>query len=187
MSTTPRKNTLQDSTLAALLRDKPRRGRPQRSIPRQTVYVALSDAQKELLGQLAVDLSPIFERSDVPDLAVMVLSARVDALRRAVSDRSAEVPEGVTDLKALYYLWDLPMQIEEETLRWTSVRLGPAQVVAFGRLQGMFNALFGSNRSQVFGLAIAALERCIHHDLPEVGTIIDDFDSFEGVLTQIYL
>lgn len=187
MSATPRKNTLQDSTLAALLREKPKRGRPQRSIPRQTVYVALSDDQKELLGRLATSLPPTFERADVPDLAVMVLTARVDALRRAVSDRSAEVPEGVTDLKALYYLWDLPMMIEEARLRWTSIRLGPAQVVAFGRLQGMFNALFGSNRSQVFGLAIAAFERCIRHDLPEAGTLPDDFETFETILAQIYL
>ena len=187
MSPASRKNKLQDSTLAALLRDKPKRGRPRDPIPRQSVYVALSADHKALLSRLAAELSPVFERADVPDLAVMVLTARMDALRRAVADRSAEVPEGVTDLKSLYYLWDFPMVVDESPIKWTSIRLAPAQLVEFGRLQGMFNALFGANRSQVFALATAALARCLEHDLPATRRVITDFEAFEAVLNAIYL
>ena len=42
-----------ESTLAALLEEKQKRGRPKRAISRQNVYVALSLEQKEQLGRLA--------------------------------------------------------------------------------------------------------------------------------------
>jgi hypothetical protein len=46
-------------------------------------------------------------RPDVPDLAVSVLTARMEALRSAVAGRTREIPEGVTDLESLYLLWDV--------------------------------------------------------------------------------
>jgi hypothetical protein len=94
------------STLKELLRDKPKRGRPRRMVARQNVYVALRPEQKGLMAVLAERLPAGLGRADVPDLAVSVLTARMEALRSAVAGRTREIPEGVTDLESLYLLWD---------------------------------------------------------------------------------
>ena len=95
------------STLKELLRDKPKRGRPRRMVARQNVYVALRPEQKGLMAVLAERLPAGLGRADVPDLAVSVLTARMEALRSAVAGRTREIPEGVTDLESLYLLWDV--------------------------------------------------------------------------------
>ena len=95
------------STLKDLLRDKPKRGRPRRMVARQNVYVALRPEQKALMDKLAGRLPVGLGRPDVPDLAVSVLTARMEALRTAVAGRTREIPEGVTDLESLYLLWDV--------------------------------------------------------------------------------
>ncbi len=176
-----------ESTLAALLREKPRRGRPRHAISRQSVYLALSEAQKEAMARLAQRLPPAFERADVPDLAIGALTARLDALRRAVADRSKQMPEGITDIKALYYLWDLPAPTDGAVGKWTSIRLSPVQIVNFGRLQGMFKALFGSTRSEVFGLALATLVQFVEQGHLETPSPIATFESFEARLNRVYL
>ena len=48
--------TEKDSTLAALLRDRPKRGRPPREVSRENVYVELSEAQKQRISDLADEL-----------------------------------------------------------------------------------------------------------------------------------
>src|SRR5688572_11303914 len=98
-----------ESTLAALLEEKPKRGRPRRAVSRQNVYVALSPEQKQVLKQLAELLPEGLSRADIPDLAISLLATRFEILRRAVSDRNREIPEGVTDLDSLYLLWDLAL------------------------------------------------------------------------------
>ena len=95
------------STLKELLRDKPKRGRPRRMVARQNVYVALRPEQKGLMAELGQRLPDGLGRPDVPDLAVSVLTARLEALRTAVAGRTREIPEGVTDLESLYLLWDV--------------------------------------------------------------------------------
>ncbi|MBP8948964.1 MAG: hypothetical protein KBG73_08985 [Candidatus Promineofilum sp.] len=95
------------STLKELLRDKPKRGRPRRMVARQNVYVALRPEQKGLMADLGQRLPDGLGRPDVPDLAVSVLTARLEALRTAVAGRTREIPEGVTDLESLYLLWDV--------------------------------------------------------------------------------
>ena len=95
------------STLKDLLRDKPRRGRPRRMVARQNVYVALRPEQKQLMDALGERLPDGLGRPDVPDVAVSVLTARLEALRSAVAGRTREIPEGVTDLESLFLLWDL--------------------------------------------------------------------------------
>ncbi len=95
------------STLKDLLRDKPKRGRPRRMVARQNVYVALRPDQKALMAELGERLPDGLGRPDVPDLAVSVLTARLEALRSAVAGRTREIPEGVTDLESLYLLWDV--------------------------------------------------------------------------------
>src|SRR5690606_35107112 len=145
------------STLKELLREKPRRGRPRRQVARQNVYVALHPEQKAQLDALAERLPPALGRADLPDLAVSVLTARVEVLRTAVAGRTREIPEGVTDLESLYLLWDVPLPRREAADRWTSIRLSPQQVLELGRVHGTLNAAFGANRSEVFGLALALL------------------------------
>ncbi len=95
------------STLKELLRDKPKRGRPRRMVARQNVYVALRPEQKALMAALATRLPVGLGRPDVPDLAVSMLTVRMEALRSAVAGRTREIPEGVTDLESLYLLWDV--------------------------------------------------------------------------------
>ena len=74
------------STLAELLKDKPRRGRPPHSVSRQNVYVAISAEEKQEIKRLAKLLPENFSRADLPDLAVAILTARLEALHRAVAD-----------------------------------------------------------------------------------------------------
>ena len=93
---------LRVSTLKDLLKDRPRRGRPRRQVARQNVYVALHDEQKAEMAVLTKLLPDGLARADLPDLAVSVLTARVEALRTAVVGRTREIPEGVTDLESLY-------------------------------------------------------------------------------------
>lgn len=153
------------STLAALLEEKPKRGRPPRQVKRQNVYVALTLAQKALMKSLAQSLPEGLRRADVPDLAITILAARMEALRRAVSDRDREIPEGITGLESLYLLWDLPLPNIESEQKWTSLRVSPQQVIELGRVHGTLQAVFGVNRSQAFGLGLALLERFLEEGL----------------------
>ena len=147
-----------DSTLAALLREKrSRRGRPRRAVSRQNVYVALSDAQKKAMKELAKVLPDCVQRADVPDLAIALLYVRLEALRRSVAGRDREMPEGITEFDGLYLLWDLPLPAREAEARWTTVRLSPQQGIDLGRAQGALKMLFGASRSDVFGLGLALL------------------------------
>lgn len=169
------------STLAALLKDKPKRGRPSRNVSRQNVYVALAKSQKKQMKQLAALLADKINRADVPDLAITVLSARLESLRRAVADRNREMPEGITDLESLYLLWDLPLPTtEEKEPKWTSIRVSPQQVIELGRAHGTLNAVFGANRSQTFSLALSLLEQLVE-DHP----LIKQFMSVEDMRKQI--
>jgi hypothetical protein len=156
-----------DSTLAALLKDKPKRGRPPSAISRQNVYVALTPEQKEWLTQLTGMLPDGFSRADIPDLAVTLLATRLELLQTAVSDRNRGIPEGVTDLDSLYLLWDLALpDSAEEAYKWTSIRLSPQQVIELGRVHGILNALFGVNRSQVFALGLALFASFVKQQQP---------------------
>ncbi|MCO5190778.1 MAG: hypothetical protein M9918_21670 [Anaerolineae bacterium] len=169
-----------ESTLAALLRDKPKRGRPPSSVNRQSVYVALSAEQKKTISTLAGRLPGTLVRADVPDMAVMLFSVRFEQLRDAMADRARELPEGVTDLQSLYYLWDIPLPQPGSDVKWTSIRLSPQQVVQFGRLQGTFNAIFGANRSHVFALALALLVNYIEETdfSGQSWSSVNDFEQF---------
>ena len=80
------------STLAALLEEKPKRGRPPRNVSRQNIYVALSGVQKEGMSQLAARLPKGLVRADLPDLAISFLAAQLEGLRRDVADRDREIP-----------------------------------------------------------------------------------------------
>jgi hypothetical protein len=158
-----------ESTLAALLRDKPRRGRPPREVSRQNVYVALSEAQKKKVSTLAKKLPAGFARADIPDLAMMVLSTRMEGLRRAVAGRTRDIPEGITDLESLYLLWDVHMPKNEDVeARWTSIRVSPQQAIDLGRIHGTLNVLFGATRSEVFALALELLRAFVENDLGEM-------------------
>lgn len=152
-----KENKKRASTLAALLEEKPKRGRPPRAVSRQNVYVALSDDQKKSMKRLANRLPEGLVRADLPDLAITILAARLEALHRAVSDRNREIPEGITDLESLYLLWDLPLPSQNSDPRWTSIRVSPQQTIELGRVQGTLNAVFGANRSQTFQLALSLL------------------------------
>ncbi|MCP4423498.1 MAG: hypothetical protein GY803_03300 [Chloroflexi bacterium] len=165
------------STLAALLEEKPKRGRPPRAVSRQNVYVALSKEQKEQMNNLAACLPKELARADLPDLAISILSARFDAVRLAVADREQEIPEGITDLESLYLLWDLPLPDRKNETKWTSIRVSPQQVIELGRAQGTFNAVFGATRSQTFELALVLLTQFLQdeslHDPKESSTLSD--------------
>ncbi len=146
-----------DSTLAALLKEKPKRGRPRRDVSRQNVYVALTVNEKAHMRSLSKELPTSIARADVPDLAVTILSARLEAMRRAVADRNREIPEGVTDFDSLYLLWDMPLPDNSVERKWTSIRLSPQEAIELGRVQGTLNAAFGATRSDTFGLGLALL------------------------------
>jgi hypothetical protein len=169
-----------DSTLAALLEDKPKRGRPRRPVSRQNVYVALTDKQKQQMNDLAQLLPDGFSRADVPDVAIFLLSSRLELLRRAVSDRNREIPEGITDLDSLYLLWDLSLPTTTAELRWTSIRVSPQQAIELGRVHGILNALFGVNRSEVFILGLALLTHTLHGELAN-----KEFHSLRELREQI--
>jgi len=163
------------STLKDLLRDKPRRGRPRRMVARQNVYVALRPEQKRLMDTLGARLPLGLARPDVPDVAVSVLTARLEALRSAVAGRTREIPEGVTDLESLFLLWDLAPPLPETAgapERWTSIRLSPQQALELGRAHGTLNAAFGAGRSEVFGLALALLAQFLER-YPLAGAEMD--------------
>ncbi|MBP7999481.1 MAG: hypothetical protein KA314_08425 [Chloroflexi bacterium] len=175
----------EESTLTALLREKPKRGRPRHAVSRQSVYVALTVEQKELVKQLAETLNEGLDRSDIPDMAVMLLAVRLEALRRAVSDRDREMPEGITVLDSLYLLWDVPLPLPSEA-SWTSIRLSPQQIIQLGRSQGLLHALFNANRSEVFSLGLGLLKLLLESEalpLADVHTLND----FETKMTMIYL
>jgi hypothetical protein len=156
-----------DSTLAALLRDKPKRGRPRREVSRENVYIELSEEQKQCMSELAERLPENFVRADIADLAIMVLAARLEALRRAVAGRTREIPEGITDLDSLYLLWDLPSPEPSDDGRWTSIRVSPQQAIELGRAHGTLNVLFGATRSDVFSLGLSLLEYFVENDLAD--------------------
>ncbi|MFO7537060.1 MAG: hypothetical protein R6X32_03255 [Chloroflexota bacterium] len=180
---TNKKKKHKASTLAALLEEKPRRGRPRHAVSRQNVYVALSPAQKTQMDQLADRLPPSLSRADLADLAVTTLTVRLEALRRAVADRNREIPEGVTDFESLYLLWDLPLP-EEEKSKWTSIRVSPQQAIELGRVHGTLHAIFGANRSQTFSLALALLSQFLHtKSLPKQVTL----DQARQKISQVYL
>lgn len=152
------------STLAALLKDKPKRGRPPRAVSRQNVYVALRSDQKATMKRL-VDFVPAdLSRADLADLAISILTARMEALRRAVAGRNREIPEGITDMDSLYLLWDLPLPPQETAERWTSVRVSPQQVIELGRAHGTLNAAFGASRSQTFSLGLTLLAQYLEEN-----------------------
>ena len=150
--------------MAALLEEKPKRGRPRHDVSRQNVYVALRPEEKELMKRLIGYLPPQLKRADLADLAVTALTARLEALRRAVAGRSREIPEGVTDLESLYLLWDLPLPSQEAEEKWTSIRVSPQQVIELGRAHGALNAAFGASRSQTFNLALSILAQFLEHN-----------------------
>lgn len=156
-----KKDNLQGSTLAALLKDKPKRGRPSHLISRQNVYIALTLKQKETLKHLASGLPANIARADVADLAITILALRLEGLHRAVADRNRTIPEGVTDLESLYLLWDLSLPGKDEDASWTSIRVSPQQVLDLGRAHGTLNAAFGATRSQTFVLGLALLAQCL--------------------------
>lgn len=173
------------STIAALLEDKPKRGRPRRAVGRKNVYVALSSSQKKAMGIMANRLPDGLSRSDVPDMAVNLLAIRLEVLRRAVADRNREIPEGITDLDSLYLLWDLPLPVDEDEVKWTSIRLSPQQAIQLGRSHGTLHALFGANRSQVFALSLSLLDQFLRQELKDKKvTSLSEVDKW---VAQIYL
>jgi hypothetical protein len=180
-----RKEPRGDSTLAALLKEKRKRGRPKHSVPRHSVYVALTSRQKKEITTLAKQLPPTFSRADIPDMAITMLSVRLQAVRRAVADRDRELPEGITDMESRFFVWALEPQLDDAEAKWTSVRLSPAQSVEFGRLQGTFNALFGANRSQVFALALALLTQQVR--LVDDAAHYESIDEFEAYVVDAFL
>lgn len=174
-----------ESTIAALLEEKPKRGRPRRQVSRQNVYVSLSEEQKKHLQKLASGFPNGLSRADIPDMAIGLLATRLELLRRAVADRNREIPEGITDLDSLYLLWDLKLPAENSESKWTSIRLSPQRVIELGRTHGILNALFGANRSQVFGLGLALLEQFFQGDLSDKRyNSLQDVDEW---VTRIYL
>lgn len=174
-----------DSTLAALLRHKPKRGRPRREVSRDNVYIELSEEQKQQISDIANWLPENFVRADVADMAIMVLAARLEALRRAVAGRTREIPEGITDLDSLYVLWDLPSPETISESRWTSIRVSPQQAIELGRAHGTLNVLFGATRSEVFGLGLALLAHFVENELPgdEVTSLLEMKES----ISDLYL
>ena len=153
------------STIAALLQERPKRGRPPRRISRQNVYVALTDEEKARMYELAAALPPGLKRADIPDLAIGMLALRLEHIRRQVADRDREMPEGITDLESLYLLWDVPLPAEDEDRKWTSLRVSPQQAIELGRVHGVLHALFGANRSQVYILGLSLLRQAVVNEL----------------------
>lgn len=179
-----------ESTLAALLKGKPKRGRPRSSVSRQSVYVALSRAQKKEIDRLAGQLPEGLKRADIPDIAVILLSTRFELLQKAVAGRNREIPEGITDLDSLYLLWDLTLPAKQESddnesIKWTSIRLSPQQVIEFGRVQGILNAIFGANRSEVFALALALFSSFAQNELNNLPQ--SSLKEIRGQIHAIYL
>lgn len=173
------------STIAALLEDKPKRGRPPRKIARQNVYVAMTAAEKAEMQRLAELLPEGLKRADVPDLAIYLLAVRLEEIRRMVSDRNREMPEGITDIESLYLLWDLPLPESPETRKWTSLRVSPQQSIELGRAQGVLHALFGVNRSDVFSLSLCLLRQFLDANGTHLDT--DLLPDIQEEMKRIYL
>jgi hypothetical protein len=173
------------STIAALLEEKPKRGRPRRPVSRQNVYVSLTQKQKQLIQFMADGLSEGLVRADIPDMAINLLSVRLEVLRQAVADRDREIPEGITDLESLYLLWDLPLHSENGESKWTSIRLSPQRVIELGRVRGVLNALFGVNRSQVFSLSLVLFNQFLNND--QASKQADSLDDIIELISSIYL
>jgi hypothetical protein len=174
-----------ESTLAALLEEKPKRGRPPREVSRQSVYVSLTRDEKRLIERLAEGLPAGLSRADIPDMAVSLLARRLEVLRQAVAGRNREIPEGITDLDSLYLLWDLTLPAGDGDPKWTSIRLSPQQVIDLGRAHGVLNALFGTTRSQVFSLSVALLGQFLGRELAgKRYSSVEDVDAWIG---KIYL
>ncbi len=181
-----KKKTPAPSTLAALMQDKPKRGRPRDAVSRQSVYIELSQAQKIQMKEMATLMPKEIKRSDIPDLAVSTLSARMDSLRQAVSGRNREIPEGITDFESLYLLWDLPLPEQNVALKWTSVRLSPQPSIELGRIHGMFNAVFNTSRSETFSLGLTLLENFIETILPTLQEEIKSLDEWRRTISGNY-
>ncbi|HSH02294.1 MAG TPA: hypothetical protein VLL52_07225 [Anaerolineae bacterium] len=177
--------SVKDSTMAALMRDKPRRGRPKHAVSRQSVYVALCPQDKKQMSRLGKSLPGDMSRADVPDLAVTLLTIRLESVRRAVSGRNREIPEGITDLESFRLLWDLPLSDEGCEPSWTSVRLSPQQGIELGRAHGTLNALFGSTRSDVFALALSLLVQFI--DTQPINPACETMEEMRNWLISNYL
>jgi len=175
------------STLAALMQDKPKRGRPRHAVSRQSVYIELSLEQKSLTKELAARMPKEISRADIPDLAISTLAARMDSLRQAVSGRSREIPEGITDFDSLYLLWDLSLPEQNNHLKWTSVRLSPQPSIDLGRLHGMFNAVFGTSRSETYNLGLALLDEFINKHLDIIEGNPESLDGWRKLIASYYL
>lgn len=173
------------STIAALLEEKPKRGRPRRPVSRQNVYVSLTQEQKQLIQSMADGLSEGLVRADIPDMAINLLSVRLEVLRQAVADRDREIPEGITDLESLYLLWDLPLPSENGESKWTSIRLSPQRVIELGRARGVLNALFGVNRSQVFSLSLVLFNHFLNND--QASKQANSLNDIIELISSIYL
>ena len=169
-------NDYDAATMAALLKEKPKRGRPPRKVSRQNVYVALRPEEKALVKEISKRLPDGLSRADVADLAITALNARLEALRRAVAGRNREIPEGVTDMDSLYLLWDLPLPPKDNEEKWTSVRVSPQQVIELGRAHGALNAAFGASRSETFSLGLMLLDRYLSNS---------DFRNSEMTLEEV--
>ncbi len=173
--------------MAALLKEKPRRGRPPRKVERQNVYVSLTKEEKEKIKALSKLFPKGIVRADVPDLAVTILSTRMEAMRRAISDRDREMPEGVTDLDSLFLLWDLQLPESTEHEKWTSIRLSPQPVIELGRLHGTLNALFGTTRSDTFRLGLSLLDQFVDKVVPTLELERWNLDDARNKIRSIYL
>lgn len=173
------------STLSALLQEPRGRGRPKNAVSRVSVYVALSEKQKDLISELGSQLQHL-TRADISDMSIMVFSVRLEVMRRAVAGRTHELPAGIRDVESLYLLWDLALPEEELEVKWTSVRLSPQQAIELGRLQGMLHALFGVNRSQVFSLALALISQ-LQAEYPVVFAQFPTLEGFDVWLRAKYL
>jgi hypothetical protein len=172
-------------TIAALLEERPKRGRPRHMVSRQNVYVALTTEQKKMMQQMARLLPDGLGRADIADMALALLAARLELLRRAVADRDREIPEGITDMDSLYLLWDLPLPDKAAETKWTSIRVSPQESIELGRAHGVLNAIFGANRSEVFGLSLALLKQFLETELVDhsYGTL----DEVQARIAGIYL
>lgn len=173
------------STLAALLKDKPRRGRPLRQVSRQNVYVALTEIEKAQIDEITHRLPSMLKRADVPDLAITILGIRLESMRRHVADRTREIPEGITDLESLYLLWDIPLPEKNTDAQWTSIRVSPQPAIELGRAHGVLNALFGVNRSQVFVLGLRLLSHALVNELKSKP--YRSFQEMQQLMERIYL
>lgn len=182
-----KKTNPSSSTMAALLKEKPKRGRPPRKVSRQNVYVSLTVEEKLTIKEISKQFPKGIVRADIPDLAVTILSTRMEAMRRAIADRDREMPEGVTDLESLFLLWDLALPTNVDTEKWTSIRLSPQPTIDLGRLQGTLNALFGATRSDTFRLGLSLLEQFALKIVPTLELDTWALDEAREKIRSIYL